>query len=122
MTPKPRAPTPNKRSRRPVGLLGVAQAGSSDDDEDYSPSGGGGGGARRQRRRASEEDVPLAQLLRQRQARASAAAQTAPAAAAGPAIHLPIEVLSHILRLACAPAAGGAIPTAAAGGPLGDEP
>ncbi|KAL4419549.1 hypothetical protein ABPG77_006880 [Micractinium sp. CCAP 211/92] len=114
-----------KRGRhRQVGILGVAFAGSSD-DEDYRPRGGG-----RQRRRpagddGSGEDVPLAQRRRQLQrqqlgvqGQGAAAVGGSPAArtavAAGPAIDLPEEVLCKILRLACAPEAGGAIPTAAA--------
>ena len=53
-------------------------------------------------------------------AAAAAAAASSPVVAvapepAGPAIHLPEEVLVHILRLACSPASGGAVPTASAG-------
>ncbi|KAL4431484.1 hypothetical protein ABPG75_006740 [Micractinium tetrahymenae] len=116
-----------KRGRhREVGILGVALAASSE-DEDYRPSGGAG--SRRRRRIADEEhgdeDVPLAQRRcqlqhqQQRQQRQGAAAAGGASAAvadapAGLPIDLPEEVLCQILRLACAPAAGGAIPTAAA--------
>ena len=132
----PPMPPKSGRQRRPrtLGLLGVELLGSSD-DEDYRPPGGAHAPPPPQRRRrrqqeAAEEDVPLAQRRRQlaasrsppggaaKAAAAGAAAGGAAAAAgapAGPAIHLPEEVLCLILRHACAPAAGGAIPTAAAG-------
>lgn len=131
-------PPKSGRQRRPrtLGLLGIELPGSSD-DEDYRPPGGSASAhatppkrRRRRQQEAGEEDVPLAQRRRQlaasrsppgaapRAGAAGAAAGGAAAAAgapAGPAIHLPEEVLCLILRHACAPAAGGAIPTAAAG-------
>ena len=95
---------------------------------------------RRQRQEVADEDVPLAQRRRNLMAAsrspqsaaarpaagssgaggltaaaAAAAGGDSTAAPAGPAVHLPEEVLCLILRAACAPAAGGAIPTAAAG-------
>lgn len=95
---------------------------------------------RRQRQEVADEDVPLAQRRRNLMATsrspqsaaarpaagssgaggltaaaAAAAGGDSTAAPAGPAVHLPEEVLCLILRAACAPAAGGAIPTAAAG-------
>ncbi|EFN51581.1 hypothetical protein CHLNCDRAFT_55036 [Chlorella variabilis] len=134
---RPRS-APTKRQRRTVGLLGIALEASSE-DEDYRPAGrrpaaaaAAAAGAGTQRA-AADEDVPLAQRRRQLHAQqrrlsgagspgspagaAAAGAAGAAAAAAAPtvpAVHLPEEVLCAILRLACAPEAGGAIPTAAA--------
>ncbi|PSC74657.1 F-box LRR-repeat 6-like [Micractinium conductrix] len=118
------APKRGQRSRK-VGLLGLELANSSDDD-DYRPPGASSGAARRVAAAAAAaertaEDVPLAQRRRQlvhgsgkQQAAASGAG--ASAAVTGPSTpcpDLPEEVLCHILRLACRPEAGGAIPTAA---------
>lgn len=126
-----------RKRQRAVGLLGVALPDSSE-DEDYAPPARAGatapGRRQRQSRQPAEEDVPLAQRRRQLQQRQSGtggaqaagravpgAEAAAPAGPAGPAVevHLPEAVLCHILRLACAPANGGAIPTAAAGAPRG---
>ncbi|KAI3424296.1 hypothetical protein D9Q98_009851 [Chlorella vulgaris] len=127
------APTARRPSkRRAVGLLGIRQANSSD-DEDYAPAGyRSPAGASRPASAAAyppspvaDEDVPLAQRRRQlhAQQQQQQQQQPKPAAAAGsgsggtpPARTpgLPDEVLCLILRKACDPANGGAIPTAAA--------
>jgi hypothetical protein len=126
------APTARRPAkRRAVGLLGIRQANSSD-DEDYAPAGyRSPAGASRPASAAAyppspvaDEDVPLAQRRRQLHAQQQPQQQQPkPAAAAGsgsggtpPARTpgLPDEVLCLILRKACDPANGGAIPTAAA--------